>query len=147
MHRFIVLYYCPVNVNDPTAIKWVQNLATYFVIQDTLGRCLDSTNCYSYNLFKFNFPLFLLFVCLFVFGNIEHLQTASLSVNICLLVFLQSEEIDDLNHEQISQTLASEISPLEEMATSYKSDAQNCPNEFQQSQLDLMAAISVNIRQ
>ena len=86
-------------------------------------------------------------VCLFVCGNLEHLQTASSSVNICLLVFLQSEEFDDLKHEQISQTLASEISPLEEMANFYKSDAQDCPNEFQQSLLDLTTAISVNIRQ
>ena len=108
-----------------------------------------SGRCASYwNAFLFLIQLYTVFVvCLFVFGKLEHLQTASSSANICLLVFLQSEEIDDLKLEQISQTLTSEISPLEEMATSYKSDAQNCPNEFQQSLLDLMTAISVNRRQ
>ena len=84
------------------------------------GHCSEWYASY-WNAFLFLIPFSTVFVvCLFVCGNLEHLQTASSSVNICLLVFLQSEEFDDLKHEQISQTLASEISPLEEMANFYK---------------------------
>ena len=61
VHRFIVLYYCPVNVNAPTAIKWVQNLSPYFVIQDTLGQSLYSTIVKIF----FN-STFHCFCCLFV---------------------------------------------------------------------------------